>query len=142
MSLALASARPSEDAVLGTREAGRLVGRTEDAIRAAIRGGTLPGERGRDFWYVRASDVIAWAARTRRGRGKSLAKPRTDEVVELLKEYGSVSTDDVATLLQVHPGNARKYLAMLGLQGRAYRRPDGQWALVDESPDEEAPKSR
>lgn len=139
MSLAFANANPSNDAVLGTSEAGRLVGRTEGAIRAAIHQGSLPGERGRDFWYVRTSDVLAWAARTRRGRGKSLAKPRTDEVAELLKEYGSVSSDDVAALLQVHPGNARKYLAMLGLEGRACRQSDGQWALVSDSSEEEAP---
>jgi hypothetical protein len=139
MSLALANTHPSDDAVLGTSEAGRLVGRTEGAIRGAIHQGSLPAERGRDFWYVRASDVLAWAARTRRGRGKSLAKPRTDEVVELLEEYGAVSSDDVAALLQVHPGNARKYLAMLGLQGRARRQDDGQWVLVSHSSDEEAP---
>ena len=44
-------------------------------------------------------------------------------------------SEEVAKFLQVHPGNARKYLALLGLEGRAERRPDGQWALCERRQD-------
>jgi predicted ArsR family transcriptional regulator len=60
--------------------------------------------------------------------------------VRLLEDYASASADEIAVLLGVHPGNARKYLALLGLQGRAVRRPDGQWVLSHTTrPEEEAP---
>jgi hypothetical protein len=126
--------------MLTTTQAGRLIGRTGNAVRKAVSAGHLPGTWDRDHWLVSASAVLAWAARTPPGHGPQLPVPRTEDVVRVLGEYGSASADEVATLLRLHPGNARKYLAMLGLQGRAYRRSDGQWALVGDSSDEEAPK--
>lgn len=129
MSFALADTHLSRNAVLTTREAGQLVGRSEDAVRAAIRRGDLDAERGRDFWLVSASDVIAWAAHTPIGRGNPLPRPRTEEVVGLLTDWGSGSAEELATVLGVHVGNARKYLAILAAQGRAERSKDGQWTL-------------
>lgn len=117
--------------MLTTTEAGKLVGRTDGAVRMAIWSGSLAGDRQRDYWLVRAGDVLAWAARTRKGCWRKLPVPRTEEVVDLLAEYGSASAEEVARLLRVHIGNARKYLALLGQEGRAERRPDGQWALSE-----------
>jgi hypothetical protein len=125
--------------MLTSTEAGRLIGRTGNAVRKAVAAGHLQGLWDRDHWLVSESAVIAWAARTPPGHGPRLPVPRTEDVVRVLEEYGSASADEVAALLQVHPGNARKYLAMLGLQGRACRRDDGQWVLVSQSSDEEAP---
>jgi hypothetical protein len=125
----------SDDAMLTTTEAGNLVGRTNGAVRMAIWNGSLPGQRQRDHWLVRAGDVLAWAARTQRHHWRKLPAPRTDEVVTLLQEYGTASAEEVARLLQVHVGNARKYLAILGLEGRAERRPDGQWVLREQRRD-------
>jgi hypothetical protein len=130
MSFARSSAPAYQDNMLSTSEAGRLVGRTEDAVRAAIRRGALPAERGRDFWSVRATEVVAWAARTPAGRGNPHPRPRTAEVADILREYGSASAEEVAMLLQVHSGNARKYLAILAIQGTAKRLSDGQWVLT------------
>ena len=53
----------------------------------------------------------------------------------MLEEYGSATSEEIAKFLQVHPGNARKYLALLGLEGRAERRPDGEWALCERHQD-------
>lgn len=131
MSYALSEPGPGPgDAMLTTTEAGRLVGRTGTAVRMAIDGGDLQGVWDRDHWLVSESAVASWAARTPPGRGAPLPVPRTDEVMRLLEEYASASAEEIAVLLGVHPGNARKYLALLGLQGRAVRRPDGQWVLA------------
>jgi len=127
-----------QNEMLTTTEAGLLVGRTNAAIRGALFHGVLAGERQRDRWYVRRGDVEAWAARSRPGRGNPLPKPRTDEVVKILKEYGSASADEVAQFLCLHPGNARKYLALLGQAGQAVRRSDGQWTLFDQVHEEVA----
>ncbi len=122
--------------MLTTTQAGKLVGRPAVSVRMAILNGALHGERQRDYWLVRAGDVRAWSARARRYRSQPrLPAPRTDEVASLLEEYGSATSEEVAKFLQVHPGNARKYLALLGLEGRAERRPDGQWALCERRQD-------
>jgi hypothetical protein len=140
MSCALAdTALASEDVMLTTREAGRLVGRSEDAVRNALGRGTLRGQRDREVWHVRPADVITWAASSRSGPGNPLPAPRTEDTAHVLREYESASAEEVATFLGVHPGNARKYLAMLALQGRARRRADGQWVLVSNGSDQEAP---
>lgn len=125
--------------MLSTREAGLLVGRSEGAVRKALGRGTLRGQRDREVWHVRAADVIAWAACSRSGPGNPLPAPRTEDTAYILREYESASAEEVATLLGLHPGNARKYLAMLALQGRARRRADGQWVLAGDGTDKEAP---
>lgn len=135
MSCLVAQELVSDDAMLTTTQAGKLVGRTGDAIRMAVLTGALPGQRQRDHWLVRTSDVLAWGARARKLHSRKLPVPRTEEVVALLEQYGSASAEEVARLLQVHVGNARKYLAILGVEGQAERRADGQWALCDRRAD-------
>jgi hypothetical protein len=49
----------------------------------------------------------------------------------LLDEFGTLTFLELAELLGVHIGNARKYLAILAKQGRAERLPDGQWVLTE-----------
>jgi len=114
-----------------TTEAGRLVGRSGDAIRAACVNGKLPGRKdSQGCWHVDPADVLAWAARTPPGHGPRLPRPRTDEVMELLRDWGSASAEELARVLAIHPGNVRKYLAILSAEGRAQRRSDGQWVLT------------
>jgi len=127
MSFTLPNTRLNKNAMLTTREAGELVGRSEAAVRSALCRGVLPGERGRDFWLVRAGDAIAWARHTPPGHGRRLARPRTEEVFQLLTEWGSASAEEIATVMSLHVGNVRKFLAILAASGRAERREDGQW---------------
>jgi hypothetical protein len=129
----------SDDAMLTTTQAAKLVGRRDNTLRVAIYAGTLRAERQQDHtWLLRAGDVRAWSAGARRYRFQpKFPVPRTDEVASLLEEYGSATSEEIAKFLQVHPGNARKYLALLGLEGRAERRPDGQWVLCERRQDNE-----
>ena len=129
MSFTLPNTRLNKNAMLTTREAGELVGRSEAAVRSALCRGVLPGERGRDFWLVRAADVVAWARHTPPGHGRRLARPRTEEVFQLLTEWGSASAEEIATVMSLHVGNVRKFLAILAAEGRAERRDNGQWVL-------------
>ena len=133
MSLLALPSGLSENSMLTTREAGSLVGRSDAAVRRALTRGRLAGERSRDYWLVRAGDVLSWATHSPKGHGPILPLPRTEEVAGLLEEYGSASAEEVSRLLQVHVGNARKYLAILGSEGRAKRGPDGQWSLVTDA---------
>jgi excisionase family DNA binding protein len=117
---------PAEVAgLLTSREAGELIGRSTDAVRGAIAHGSLPAIKTWDGWRVRREDVVAWATA---GRPKpNFRRPRYEDAAEVLDEFGSISVDELAALWQVHPGNARKALAILGAQGRAHRDEQGQW---------------
>lgn len=107
------------------------MGRSGTAVREACVRGTLPGRKDSDgFWRVEVSDLLAWSASSPKGRGTPLPTPRTEEVVQLLTDWGSASAEEVATVLHLHVGNARKYLAILAAQGRAERQSDGQWVLT------------
>ena len=91
---------------LTTREAAVLTGRTQDAVKAAIRRGELPGKREMDGWRVTPEDLLAWNARTRRST-RSSSRP-WERAAELLAQYGSLSPQEITPLLDRHPGNARK----------------------------------
>ncbi len=113
---------------LTTREVATLTGRTQSAVRAALFGGYLSGERQLDGWLITREEALAWNERTR-----VVPRPSShpwERAAELLAEYGSLSSEEMGRLLQLNPGNARKHLAILKAEGRAERLPDGQWVLV------------
>lgn len=116
--------------LLGTSQAARLVNRKESSLREAIASGALyarPDDDG--HWLMTPEDVIAWDKRAAR-RPRCSAVRAWDRAATLLGEYGSLSAEELAELLGIHVGNARKHLAILAKQGRAQRRPDGQWVLT------------
>jgi hypothetical protein len=122
------SFRGAQSRELTTREVAALTGRTQDAVKSAIHHGALPGQRELDGWRVTRKDALAWHARTR-----IICRPSSrpwDRAAELLEEFGSMSPQELTPLLGRHPGNARKYLAILKAEGRAERLPDGQWVLI------------
>ena len=115
---------------LTTTEAAALIGRTQSAVRAAINNQALPGFRRDGRNYVRRADLLAWDQRTR--RAKRHCVPAYEHTAQLLREYQSATTPELAELSQLHPGNIRKHLAILATQGRVECRPDGQWVLTSE----------
>jgi hypothetical protein len=68
-----------------------------------------------------------WRGTRKQGGGVGTKVSPWESSAELLTEYGSLSATELAHLAGIHPGNARKYLAILAKQGRAQRLPDGQW---------------
>jgi broad specificity phosphatase PhoE len=112
--------------LLTTRQAAELVGRSLDSVKRALNFGTLNGRREDGFWRIRPEDVLAWDARACRQPSRT-SKRAYDRAAEVLGEYGSVTPDELAQLLMIHAGNARKHLAILGNQRRAHRHDDGEW---------------
>jgi hypothetical protein len=117
---------PSEQ--LTTREAAALIGRSPAAVKAALNRGVLPGIRLLDGWRITRADLFTWHTGTRPSPRPS--SRRWEHAANLLAEFGSLSVDELGLLLDRHPGNARKYLAILKAEGRAERLPDGQWVLI------------
>jgi DNA-directed RNA polymerase specialized sigma24 family protein len=115
---------------LTTREVAVLTGRSQGAVRTAILEGRLAGERQLDGWRVTREEALAWHARTRRIPCPSSSRP-WNRAADMLAEYGAMTSEELARLLELNSGNARKHLAILAKEGRAERLPDGQWVLID-----------
>jgi hypothetical protein len=110
--------------LLTTRQAAELVGRSPAAVKQVLNKGTIPGKHVDGFWRVHRDDVLAWDARTRR---KNVKKRAYERSAELLAEYESLTADELSKFQGVHVGNARKYLCLLAVEGRAHRHDDGEW---------------
>ena len=122
----------SPSALLTTVEAARVVDRDERTVRYAIAHQQLPAAKDNDgHWLLRPEDVMAWNTRARRLRLHCPPTRAWDRAAALLSDYGSLSAEELAELLGIHVGNARKHLAILAKQGRARRLGDGQWVLID-----------
>jgi hypothetical protein len=121
--------------MLTTRQAAELVGRSPAAVKHVLNRGLIPGEHVDGFWRVRREDVVAWDSRTRRRNAKKRAYERS---AELLAEYGSLTADELSKFQGVHVGNARKYLCLLAVEGRAHRHDDGEWFPGPSCPKEAA----
>lgn len=113
---------------LTTTEAGQLIDRSPSAIRNAICSGHLPSVRRDGFQWVDRYDVLGWDLEAIRRRTRH--RPPEERLIPLLAEHGTMDSRELAILLDLHVGNVRKYLAILAHQGRARRRPDGQWELT------------
>lgn len=118
----------SDQDVLTATEAARLVGRPKDAVRNAIRDGSLTGSNIKGRWYVERELLLAWDRRTAR-RQRAGSQP-WETTAGLLGDYGPATTEELAVLRGLHPGNVRKHLAILAVQGRAKRLDDSQWVLT------------
>lgn len=114
--------------LLTTTAAAAAVGVSQSAVRVAINEGRLTGSKAGGVWYVTRSDLLAWDRATKRPVFTRV--PVWEHSAAILAEYGSLSAEELAVLADIHVGNARKHLAILAKQGRAERRPDGQWVLI------------
>jgi predicted transcriptional regulator of viral defense system len=123
------SLQVADSAQLTTREVAALTGRTQSAVRVALGRGDLPGSRPRDKWLVKRDDALAWNTRTRVISRRS-SQP-WNRAAEMLAEFGAMTAEELARLVELNSGNARKHLAILAKEGRAQRLSDGQWVLIN-----------
>ena len=117
--------------VLNTTEASALIGRSQTAVRTAIRDGSLQATNRDGRWYIDRQVLLAWHQRARLIRRHT--PPPWEVIAKLLAEYDSASTEELEVLSGLHIGNVRKYIACLVKEGRVERRPDGQWFLIHQA---------
>src|ERR1700722_3353570 len=101
------SFQDAQSELLTTREAATVVDRSQPAVKDGIRSGRLPAVRELDGWRVTRADLLAWDANTKRLKQRRASRP-WERVAELLKEYGSMSSQELGLILGRHEGNARK----------------------------------
>lgn len=123
------------DRLLTTTEAAELVGRTQAVVRTAICQGKLPaaGRTRLGHHLLRREDVLEWVRRHPTYRPHPAN--RWDKTASALAELGPATVEELGAYLSLHPGNVRKHLLILSAQGRAERRPDGQWVVSATSTD-------
>jgi hypothetical protein len=119
----------ADQRVVTTGIAAKLTHRAESSIREAIARQVLSASFENGRWMIAPSDLFEWDQKAQR-RSHASSRTSWDRSAELLAEYGSLNTDELAELVGVHPGNARKHLAILAKQGRAERLADGQWVPI------------
>lgn len=120
----------SDEDLLTTTEAARIVERSLDAVRHGVLDGTLAeaGRTDRGRPLVRRADLLAWDQTARRFHRPTR---RWEATAAALEALGPATAEELGAYVGVHPGNTRKHLAILVAQGRAQRRPDGQWVLLN-----------
>jgi hypothetical protein len=118
------------DGWITTAEAARLTGRPAVAFRGAIDANRITAVKDPDgHWLMPRDEAMAWHAQARRCAMPNRTGQGYRQVAALLQEHGSLDSAEVTALLGIHPGNARKHLAVLAKLGWAQRRADGQWEL-------------
>lgn len=119
--------------MLNTTEASNLIGRSQSAVRTAIRDGDLKGQNHEGRWYIDRQELLAWHKRARILKRRT--RPAWEAIADLLIEYDSASVEELTVLSGLHEGNVRKHLACLVKEGRVERRPDKQWILITQAHD-------
>lgn len=108
-----------------------MTGRSVDAIRRAILGGSLPksGTTNTGRPLVRVADLERWHTHVPQRRGRS-AGDRIARTGELLAQLGPLTASELALAAGIHPGNVRKHLRILEHQGKARSLPNGEWSAT------------
>lgn len=115
-------------------EVAQELGVTRSAVYLMIRDGRLAGMQCGPRWHVRREDLEAFkqtydpAPTAGRRFGPRNGDYGPAVVLELLHEWGSATTDELAEILERHPGNIRKYLKLLEHRGHATRDDRGTWS--------------
>ncbi len=123
---------PETEGWISTAEAARLTGRPAVGFRNAIDANRIAAVKDPNgHWLMPVQEALAWHARARRCNMPNRTGQGYRQVAALLQEYGSLDSAEVAALLDIHPGNVRKHLAVLAKLGWAERQTNGQWRLCN-----------
>jgi excisionase family DNA binding protein len=122
-----------EERLLSTVEAARLLGVTRVSVHSSVIEGRLPAQRIDGRWYINQTDVEAYRPRLPSTAGTKRVGPLNDSarrLLALLGEWGSSKADELAVVVELHPGNVRKGLAIAEKLGYVTRE-GHEWLLTD-----------
>lgn len=102
-----------------------------------VKDGRLRGYRLGPHWYVRKSDLEAFAQiyhrpkNAPRHRSAPTAFYSTNELLRWLLAWDSASSRELAQVVDIHVGNVRKYLRLSADDGLVVVDDSGQWRLTE-----------
>lgn len=120
---------------LTTTEAARILGLHPAYVRTITKQGKIPAQRIDGQWQLALNDVVAYRRQlkpTLRSRTSNrLLAPSAVRSLQLLQEWGSAEAEQLALVIEVHPGNIRKGLAIAEKLGFAART-GTDWSLTED----------
>jgi len=127
--------------LLSANDVGRELGVDRTVVSSLLRSGSLPGVLLTDRWYVEAGDLEEFARTYERPRrpsrkGTDQRTQRSEQsrraIVATLADWNEATPAEIAQVIELHPGNVRKYLVLMEKAGLTQRVGEGLWALTDE----------
>jgi excisionase family DNA binding protein len=126
------------DDLLSTVEVAALLGISRGGVHHLGEKGYIPYQRIDGRRYFKRADVEAHRPRL----GPSAGRPRTDgplprsapRVLGCLNEWAASTSEQLAMVVELHPGNVRKCLAIAEKLGYTVRSRTGEgleWSLTD-----------
>lgn len=123
------------DCLLSLQDVADRLGISRAAVNSMVHDGRLDAVRLGPRWYVCGSEFERFRATYTRppSAGRKLGprggSPQMVDVVHaLLLDWGEARVDELSEVLDRHPGNVRKYLAVLEARGLAQRVEGPVWA--------------
>jgi hypothetical protein len=120
--------------LLSLQDVAGQLGVTRAAANFMVRDGRLGAQRSGPRWYVCERDLAAFLNDYKPGpaAGRKLGprggEPELPTVVHaLLQQWGEARVDELSEVLDRHPGNVRKYLAILRARGLAHKINSHTW---------------
>ena len=119
---------------VGLPEAAKVLGVHRATVNDMVVSGRLPAERDGAHWRVQRADLLAFAesyvkpANAPATRDRRLPASASD-ILDLLESWEAANAEELAPLLELHPGNVRKHLRLMEHEGLVSRRADGQWVM-------------
>jgi excisionase family DNA binding protein len=123
---------------LGLPEAAKRLGLHRATVNEMVVDGRLNGERIGPHWFVKESVLNRFASSYE--RPKNAPKRGATEagvmwqhtILEKLAEWHDAGVQELSEVIDLHPGNIRKYLCLLEVRDLAQRDEGGMWSLTAE----------
>lgn len=121
--------------LLALSDVANLVGVSRAAVNSMVHDGRLEAVRIGPRWYVCQQTFAVFrstydppASAGRRLGPRSGEPQMVDVVYDLLVDWGEARVDELSEVVERHPGNIRKYLAILKARGLASRSATAVWS--------------
>jgi excisionase family DNA binding protein len=126
-----------EPSRIGLEEAAAIIGVHRATVNEMIRDGRLPAERIGPHWFVERPAVETFAQAYVRPKSAPKRHPSnttrgmwTEEILSYLNEWHNATVSELQSVVNLHPGNIRKYLALAEADGLTQRDEYSDWSLT------------
>lgn len=106
-------------------------------VNEMVRDGRLRGHRIGPHWFVDRDELMRFRETYSRPKnspkrlaGSNHTEKWIEQLVERLLDWDDATVDELAQVIDLHPGNIRKYLNLAEARGLVQRDEFGSWRLV------------
>jgi excisionase family DNA binding protein len=110
--------------LIGLPQAALELGVHRATVNEMVHDGRVRAIRVGPAWFIDRSDLEALKASYRRPKNSPRPRPSAGAasawegaILKLLSDWPEATADELGKVLQLHPGNVRKYLALMKVEG-------------------------